>query len=211
MTGPLRKQIGHVKEIRSLFDLPFMDLVALAQSVHRIHFDPNAVQKATLVNIKTGACPEDCTYCSQSRTSKAKLKVEPLMELAEVRAAAPSGKRGGASRLCMGAAWRQLRERDVTAIVEMIQAVRAEGLETCMTLGMLKPEIAEALAKAGLDYYNHNVDTSPEHYGRIITSRTYQDRLDTLEAVRQAGIRVCSGASSVWGKAVKTALACYIP
>ena len=181
------------QDIRDLFDLPFMDLVTLAQSVHRSHFSPNSVQKATLVNIKTGACPEDCTYCSQSRTSKAKLKVEPLMGLEEVRTAARRAKDSGATRLCMGAAWRQLRERDVTAIVEMIQAVRAEGLETCMTLGMLKPEIAKALAEAGLDYYNHNVDTSPEHYSRIITSRTHQDRLDTLGAVRQAGIRVCSG------------------
>lgn len=181
------------QDIRDLFDLPFIDLVTLAQSTHRSQFNPNSVQKATLVNIKTGACPEDCRYCSQARTSKAKLNVEPLMKLEDVQKAARRAKEGGATRLCMGAAWRQLRERDVAAIVEMIQAVRAEGLETCMTLGMLKPEIAEALAKAGLDYYNHNVDTSPEHYGRIITSRTYQDRLDTLEAVRQAGIRVCSG------------------
>lgn len=181
------------QDVEVLFDMPFIDLVSLAQSVHRSWFDPNSIQRSTLVNIKTGACPEDCKYCSQARTSKAKLKVEPLMGAEEVRAAARKARENGATRLCMGAAWRQLRERDLPTIVEMIAAVKDEGLQTCMTLGMLKPELASALAEAGLDYYNHNVDTSPEYYEKIISSRTYENRLDTLKAVREAGIRVCSG------------------
>lgn len=181
------------EEIEALFALPLMDLLYLAQTVHRAWFDPNSVQRSTLVNIKTGACPEDCKYCSQSRTAKAKLKIEPLMGVEEVRQAAVRARDTGATRLCMGAAWRSLKERDLPVIVDMIKAVRSEGLQTCMTLGMLKPELAEALREAGLDYYNHNVDTSPEHYGKIIGSRTYQDRLDTLKAVQEAGIKVCSG------------------
>ncbi|NKD57139.1 biotin synthase BioB [Haematospirillum jordaniae] len=180
-------------DVETLFDMPFIDLVSLAQSIHRSWFDPNTIQRSTLVNIKTGACPEDCKYCSQSRTAKAKLKVEPLMGVEEVRTAARKARENGATRLCMGAAWRQLRERDLPTIVEMIGAVKEEGLQTCMTLGMLKPELANALAEAGLDYYNHNVDTSPEYYKSIISSRTYENRLDTLKAVREAGIRVCSG------------------
>lgn len=180
-------------EVEALFALPFMDLVHRAQTIHRATFDPNAVQRSTLLSIKTGKCPEDCKYCSQSARNKAKLKVEPLMGVDEVREAAVRAREGGASRLCMGAAWRKLKDTDLPKMVEMIRAVRGEGLQTCMTLGMLSAEQAAALREAGLDYYNHNVDTSREYYSEVITSRTYDDRLDTLKAVREAGIKVCSG------------------
>lgn len=180
-------------EVEALFALPFMDLVYRAQTIHRATFDPNAVQRSTLLSIKTGKCPEDCKYCSQSARNKAKLKVEPLMGVDEVREAAVRAREGGASRLCMGAAWRKLKDSDLPKMVEMIRAVRGEGLQTCMTLGMLTAEQAAALREAGLDYYNHNVDTSREYYSEVITSRTYDDRLDTLKAVREAGIKVCSG------------------
>lgn len=181
------------EEILALFDLPFSDLVYRAQTIHRATFDPNQVQRSTLVNIKSGACPEDCKYCSQSARNKAKLKVEPLMPVEEVRAAALKAKESGASRLCMGAAWRKLKDRDLDTMVAMIKAVRETGLQSCMTLGMLTAEQAAALREAGLDYYNHNVDTSREYYGEVITTRTYDDRLETLAAVRDAGIKVCSG------------------
>lgn len=181
------------EEILALFDLPFNDLVYRAQTIHRATFDPNQVQRSTLVNIKSGACPEDCKYCSQSARNKAKLKVEPLMPVEEVRAAALKAKDAGASRLCMGAAWRKLKDRDLDTMVAMIKAVRETGLQSCMTLGMLTAEQAAALREAGLDYYNHNVDTSREYYGEVITTRTYDDRLETLAAVREAGIKVCSG------------------
>lgn len=181
------------EEILALFDLPLMDLVWRAQTVHRANFDPNQVQRSSLVNIKTGACPEDCKYCAQSARNKAKLKVEPLMSVDDVRACAQKARDAGATRLCMGAAWRSLRDSDLEKMVGMIKAVRGEGLQTCMTLGMLTAEQAAALAEAGLDYYNHNVDTSREYYSDVITTRTYDDRLKTISAVRDAGIRVCSG------------------
>lgn len=180
-------------EILALFDLPFSDLIFRAAEVHRAHFDPNEVQRSSLVSIKTGACPEDCKYCSQSARYKTKLKIEPLMPVDEVRAAAEKAKAAGANRLCMGAAWRGLKDRDLETMIAMIQAVRGVGMQTCMTLGMLTAEQAAALAEAGLDYYNHNVDTSREFYADVITTRAYDDRLATLDAVRKAGINVCSG------------------
>lgn len=182
------------EEILALFDLPFMDLVFRAQVAHRAWFDPNRVQRSTLVSIKTGACPEDCSYCSQSaRHKETKLEVEPLMPVETVREHAKAARASGAERLCMGAAWRSLKDRDLPVVTAMISAVRDEGLETCMTLGMLTEPQAQALKEAGLDYYNHNLDTSPEFYGDIISTRTYDDRLTTLQAVRDAGIKVCAG------------------
>jgi biotin synthase len=180
-------------EILALFEQPFMDLVYRAASVHRANFDPHKVQRSSLVNIKSGKCPEDCKYCSQSARNKTKLKVEPLMGLDEVRHAAEQAKAAGASRLCMGAAWRSLKNSDLPKMVDMIKIVRGQGLQTCMTLGMVTAEQASALREAGLDYYNHNVDTSREYYPEVITSRSYDDRLNTLAAVRDAGIKVCSG------------------
>ncbi|MBM3486457.1 MAG: biotin synthase BioB [Alphaproteobacteria bacterium] len=180
-------------EALALFDQPFSDLIHAAQTVHRRHFDPNAVEIATLLSVKTGGCPEDCKYCPQSAHYDTAVGRERLLPLDEVIAAARAAKANGASRFCMGAAWRSPRDRDLDAIVAMIAAVRAEGLETCVTAGMLTAAQAARLAAAGLDFYNHNVDTSPEFYGAIITTRTYQDRLDTLGHVRAAGIAVCSG------------------
>lgn len=180
-------------EVRALFELPFNDLMFRAQSVHREHFDPNEVQLSTLLNIKTGACPEDCAYCPQSVRYNTGLDVEPLMAVEEVRDAAVKAKAAGATRFCMGAAWRSPKDRDIVAAAKMIKAVRDLGMETCMTLGMLSDEQAKQLADAGLDYYNHNVDTSSEYYEKIITTRTYQDRLDTLDNVRDAGMKVCCG------------------
>ena len=180
-------------EIAALFDLPFNDLMYQAQQVHRQHFDPNAVQISTLLSIKTGACPEDCAYCPQSARYNTGLKAEPLMDLETVLTAARKAKASGATRFCMGAAWRSPKDKDVAKVAEMVEAVAAEGLETCMTLGMLEKHQAEKLADSGLDYYNHNLDTSPEFYGDIITTRTYEDRLETLDNVRQAGMKVCCG------------------
>ncbi|WP_308389359.1 biotin synthase BioB [Acidithiobacillus sp. AMEEHan] len=182
-----------LEEILELFSLPFNDLLFRAQQVHREHFTPNAVQCSTLLSIKTGACPEDCGYCAQSVHHEAKLPVTPLMPLADVLAAAQAAKDAGAQRFCMGAAWRSPHERDLEKVAEMVQAVKDLGLETCVTLGMLKPGQAERLQAAGLDYYNHNLDTSPEFYGEVIHTRSYAERLETLEAVRNAGIKVCSG------------------
>lgn len=181
------------EEVQTLFDLPFNDLLFRAQSVHREHFDPNEVQLSTLLNIKTGACPEDCSYCPQSVRYNTGLDAEPLMPVEAVREAAEKAKAAGATRFCMGAAWRSPKDRDVVAVAKMIKAVRDLGMETCMTLGMLTPEQAQQLKDAGLDYYNHNVDTSEEYYDKIITTRTYQDRLDTLDNVREAGMKVCCG------------------
>ncbi|ORE85569.1 biotin synthase [Oceanococcus atlanticus] len=180
-------------EVRALFDLPFNDLLFRAQSVHRAHFDPNEVQLSTLLNIKTGACPEDCSYCPQSVRYNTGLDAEPLMQVEQVREAAERAKQAGATRFCMGAAWRSPKDRDIVAVAKMIKAVRDLGMETCMTLGMLTEQQAQQLRDAGLDYYNHNVDTSPEYYEKIITTRTYQDRLDTLDSVRKAGMKVCCG------------------
>ncbi|KAA0873874.1 biotin synthase BioB [Nitrincola tapanii] len=180
-------------EVQALFDLSFNDLLFQAQTVHRQHFDANAVQVSTLLSIKTGACPEDCKYCPQSAHYNTELEKQRLMQVREVLEQAQAAKEAGASRFCMGAAWKQPNARDMPYIIEMIRGVKAMGLETCMTLGMLDQEQATDLAQAGLDYYNHNLDTSPEFYGEIITTRTYQDRLNTLQNVRQAGMKVCCG------------------
>jgi len=180
-------------EITALFDLPFNDLLFQAHGLHRQYFDPNHVQVSTLLSIKTGACPEDCSYCSQSARNDAELERERLLPLQEVVEKARAAKHNGASRFCMGAAWRNPTDRNLDKVIEMIEAVHALGLETCVTLGMLTRQQTQKLKQAGLDYYNHNLDTSPEYYGDIITTRSYQDRLDTLEHVRDAGINVCCG------------------
>jgi len=182
-----------VERVEALFESPFSDLLFQAQTVHRRHFDPNRVQLSTLLSIKTGACPEDCAYCPQSARYDTGLEVEKLMSVEEIADAARAAKDNGASRFCMGAAWRNPKERDLEQVAEAVASVKALGLETCATLGMLSGDQAETLAEAGLDYYNHNLDTSPEFYGEIITTRSYQDRLDTLARVREAGINVCCG------------------
>jgi biotin synthase len=180
-------------EVRLLFALPFNELLYRAQTVHRRHFDPSAVQVSTLLSIKTGGCPEDCGYCPQSVHYDTGLEPEALLDVEEVVTAARRARETGATRFCMGAAWRNPRGRNFERVLEMVRRVRAEGLETCATLGMLDEEQTRALKQAGLDYYNHNLDTSPEFYGEIITTRSYQDRLDTLGHVRDAGINVCCG------------------
>ena len=176
-----------------MFALPFNDLIFRAQQVHREHFDANAVQLSTLLSIKTGGCPEDCSYCPQSARYDTGVQAEKLMPVDEVVAAAKRAKEAGATRFCMGAAWRSPKPHQVDAVGEIVREVKALGLETCVTLGMLRDGQAEQLRDAGLDYYNHNLDTSPEFYGQIITTRTYQDRLDTLARVRDAGLKVCCG------------------
>jgi biotin synthase len=183
----------NVKEVQALFDLPFNDLMFKAQTVHRENFNANEVQVSTLLSIKTGACPEDCKYCSQSARNKTDLEKESLLAVEKVLEAAKRAKEMGSTRFCMGAAWRNPKERDMPYVLDMVKNVKALGLETCMTLGMLSGEQADRLNEAGLDYYNHNLDTSPEHYNQIITTRTFQDRLDTLDNVRSAGMKVCSG------------------
>ena len=180
-------------EVRALFRLPFPELVYEAARVHRLHFDPTEVQISTLLSIKTGGCPEDCAYCPQSAKYDTGVTAEKLMDLGAVLAEARTAKAGGASRFCMGAAWRSPKDRDVENVCAMVEGVKALGLETCATLGMLTADQARRLKRSGLDYYNHNLDTSPEFYGAIITTRTYQDRLDTLDHVRAAGIHVCCG------------------
>ena len=190
-------------EVEALFSLPFMDLIFHAQRVHREYQVPNTVQMSTLLSIKTGACPEDCKYCPQSVHYDTGLDRETLLEVAAVREAAGRAKAAGATRFCMGAAYRSPKPKDIAIISQMIREVRAAGLETCATLGMLKPDQAQQLKDAGLDYYNHNLDTSPEYYGEIITTRTYQDRLDTLGAVREAGLKVCCGGIVGMGETVK--------
>jgi biotin synthase len=182
-----------VPAVESLFSLPFNDLLFRAHSVHRAHFDPNAVQVSTLLSIKTGGCSEDCGYCSQSARHATSVESQALMSLDAVMQAARSAKERGATRFCMGAAWRGPKQKDLEPVLAMVQGVRALGLETCVTLGMLRDGQAEQLAAAGLDYYNHNLDTAPEFYGEIVTSHTYADRLDTLNKVRQAGVKVCCG------------------
>lgn len=181
------------QELTKLFTLPFNDLLFQAQSVHRQHFNPNQVQVSTLCSIKTGACPEDCKYCPQSARYDTGLEREKLMQVEKVIEEAKAAKAGGATRFCMGAAWRSPKNKDMGYVTEMVKGVKALGLETCMTLGMLDNEQSSQLAQAGLDYYNHNLDTSPEYYGEIITTRTYEDRLTTLDNVRSAGMKVCSG------------------
>ena len=180
-------------EALALFELPFLDLVHRAQSVHREHQPANAVQVSTLLSIKTGACPEDCAYCPQSARYDTGLKAERLIPVEAVLDKARQAKAAGATRFCMGAAWRNPKDRELAQVEAMVRGVRELGLETCATLGMLTPPQAQRLADAGLDYYNHNLDTSPEHYGEIITTRCYQDRLDTLAAVRAAGMKTCCG------------------
>lgn len=180
-------------QVNALYALPFNDLLFQAQTVHRQHFTPNEVQVSTLLSIKTGACAEDCKYCPQSGHYNTGLERERLLEVEKVLTQAKAAKDKGATRFCMGAAWSNPKQRDMPYIIEMVQGVKNMGLETCMTLGMLDNEQAQTLAQAGLDYYNHNLDTSPEFYGEIITTRTYQDRLDTLSHVRDAGMKVCCG------------------
>jgi biotin synthase len=189
--------------VEALFELPFMELIYNAYTVHRAHFKTDEMELCTLVNIKTGACPEDCGYCSQSAHYDTGLKREKLSELDDVLEQARAAKANGSHRLCMGAAWRNPPKKDFPKVLEMIKAVKAMGLETCVTLGMLDEEQATQLKEAGLDYYNHNLDTSPEHYKKIITTRTYDDRLQTLQHVRDAGINVCSGAILGMGEARK--------
>jgi len=183
----------NVKDVLGLFALPFPELVYQAATVHRQHFDPATVQLSTLLSVKTGGCPEDCAYCPQSRRYSTGVEDEEVLSVEAVLDAAKIAKENGASRFCMGAAWRGPKDRDLDKILPMVEGVKALGLETCVTLGMLKPGQAERLRDAGLDYYNHNLDTSPEFYGEIIKTRTYDDRLETLERVRGAGINVCCG------------------
>jgi biotin synthase len=181
------------EEIGALFDLPFPELMFRAQTAHRQHFDPTEVQISTLLSIKTGGCPEDCAYCPQSARYDTGVRAEKLMALETVLAEARAAKSAGASRFCMGAAWRSPKDRELDSVCEMVEAIKALGLETCATLGMLTAAQARRLKESGLDYYNHNLDTSPEFYGQIITTRVYQDRLETLDHVRAAGIHVCCG------------------
>jgi biotin synthase len=182
-----------VDAVEALFALPFPELIYRAQSVHRAEHAANAVQLSTLLSIKTGGCPEDCAYCPQAARYHTDVDNDALLDVAEVRDAARAARDAGATRFCMGAAWRGPKDRELAPVLEMVREVKSLGLETCCTLGMLKPGQAERLREAGLDYYNHNLDTSPEFYGEIITTRDYQDRLDTLSRVREAGIRVCCG------------------
>lgn len=189
------------EEIEALFDLPFNELIFRAQVVHRRHFDPNKVQMSRLLSIKTGGCPEDCAYCPQSAHYETDVPAGKLLAVDAILDEARRAREGGASRFCMGAAWRSPKDRDIENLVEVIEGVRHLGMETCMTLGMLTRGQAERLAEAGLDYYNHNVDTSPEFYGEIITTRTYEERLDTLENVRAAGMKVCCGGIVGMGEA----------
>jgi biotin synthase len=191
------------EEVRALFELPFPELIFEAQRIHRIHFDPREVQISTLLSIKTGGCPEDCAYCPQSVHYQTGVKAEKLMALDAVLTEARAAKEAGAQRFCMGAAWRSPKDRDLGEVCKMVEGVKALGMETCVTLGMLTDAQAGKLKQAGLDYYNHNLDTSPEYYGEIITTRVYQDRLDTLAAVRTAGIHVCCGGIVGMGEGIE--------
>ena len=193
---PDRAQPRHdwsLAEVEALYDLPFMELVFLAADVHRRWFDPSELQLSQLLSVKTGGCPENCGYCSQSQHFKTQTQASKLMDADAVIAAAAQAKAGGAQRFCMGAAWRDLKDRDLPKVAAMIGGVKALGLETCATLGMLRPDQAQSLAAAGLDFYNHNLDTGPDYYDQVVTTRTYQDRLDTLAAVREAGMKTCCG------------------
>jgi len=187
------KNDWELDEIKALFELPFNDLLFKAHSIHRETFDPNKVQVSSLLNIKTGACPEDCSYCSQSSKYDTGLEREKLMEIDQVLHQAKKAKDKGASRFCMGAAWRNPTDKSLDKVIPMIKGVKAMGMETCVTLGMITPSQASTLKEAGLDYYNHNIDTSKEHYSNVVSTRNFQDRLDTLEAVKNANINVCSG------------------
>jgi biotin synthase len=192
-TAPIESTRWNVEQVAALFEKPFNDLLYQAQSVHRRHFDPNAVQISTLLSIKTGGCPENCGYCSQSAHHQTGVTREALLQRERVLEAAAKAKQAGATRFCMGAAWRGPNAKELADVVELVKGVHELGMETCVTLGMLRPGQAEQLKAAGLDYYNHNLDTAPDFYGSIVTTHTYQDRLDTLERVRQAGIKVCCG------------------
>ena len=187
------KNDWELDEIKALFELPFNDLLFKAHSIHRETFDPNKVQVSSLLNIKTGACPEDCSYCSQSSKYDTGIEREKLMEIDQVLHQAKKAKDKGASRFCMGAAWRNPTDKSLDKVIPMIKGVKAMGMETCVTLGMITPSQASTLKEAGLDYYNHNIDTSKEHYPNVVSTRNFQDRLDTLEAVKNANINVCSG------------------
>ncbi len=193
VTMPAVRHDWTLEEIEALFALPFNDLLFQAQQVHRQHFEPNAVQVSTLLSIKTGACPEDCKYCPQSAHYTTGLEKEKLLAIDKVVEQAKAAQQAGASRFCMGAAWRSPRQKDMEVVLEMVRRVKALGLETCMTLGMVDSQQARQLAQAGLDYYNHNLDTSPDYYGEIITTRRFADRLETLANVRDAGMKVCAG------------------
>ncbi|WP_225040039.1 biotin synthase BioB (plasmid) [Rhizobium sp. T1470] len=197
-------------EASFIYNLPFNDLLFRAHSIHRVNFDPNAVQMSRLLSIKTGGCAEDCGYCSQSAHYPTGLKASKLMEVERVLTEAQSAKDGGATRYCMGAAWRSPKDRDMDAIVAMVAGVKALGMETCMTLGMLTPHQSAALADAGLDYYNHNVDTSERFYSEIITTRTFADRLETLANVREAGIKVCAGGILGMGETAEDRIAMLV-
>ncbi len=209
-TEPTLRYDWTTAEVVKLFELPFNDLLFQAASVHRAHFNPNEVQVSTLLSIKTGACPEDCKYCPQSAHYTTGLDKEKLIEVEKVINQAKAAQAAGASRFCMGAAYRSPSKKDFPAIVEMVKGVKALGLETCMTLGMLEGEQAKSLAEAGLDYYNHNLDTSPEYYGEIITTRTYGDRLETLQNVRDAGMKICSGGILGMGEGVEDRAGLFI-
>ncbi|WP_435171681.1 biotin synthase BioB [Falsirhodobacter sp. 1013] len=199
-----------LEEAQSIHALPFPDLMHRAQSIHRQNFDPHVVEQASLLSIKTGGCPEDCGYCSQSASHKTGVKATKLMEVDAVLAAARRAKAAGAQRFCMGAAWRSPKDRDLDAICAMIEGVRDLGLETCMTLGMLSPPQVARLKDAGLDFYNHNIDTSPEYYPKIATTRTMDDRLETLDHVRQGGIKVCCGGILGMGEAEEDRIAMLV-
>ena len=199
-----------VEEVAGLLDLPFNDLMYRAQQVHREHFDANAVQRSTLLSIKTGGCPEDCGYCPQAARYHTGVENEKLMPVDDVIAAAKLAKEKGATRFCMGAAWRGPKQRDLDTVLAMIKGVRSLGMETCATLGMLKAGQAQQLKEAGLDYYNHNIDTAPEFYGEIVTTRTQQDRLDTLDQVREAGLHVCCGGIVGMGESRRTRAALIV-
>jgi biotin synthase len=198
------------EEVLALYELPLMDLIWRAQGVHRENFDPNAIQRSTLLSVKTGGCSEDCSYCSQSARYETDTQRERLMPLDEVVAAAKAAKDKGASRFCMGAAWKGPKDNDLDRVLDMVREVKALGMQTCVTLGMLKDGQAEKLKEAGLDYYNHNLDTDKEFYGQVIKSHTHDDRLDTLEQVRDAGINVCSGGIIGMGESRKNRAALIV-
>ena len=207
-SAPVRRWT--LDEVLALYDLPLMDLVFRAQTVHREHFDPNAIQRSTLLSVKTGGCSEDCSYCSQSARYDTDLERERLMPLDEVVAAAKVAKEKGASRFCMGAAWKGPKDSDLDRVLDMVREVKALGMQTCVTLGMLKEGQAEKLKDAGLDYYNHNLDTDKEFYGQVIKTHTQEDRLDTLDQVRDAGINVCSGGIIGMGESRKNRAALIV-
>ena len=202
ISGAEAKPRWNAAVVKEIYDLPFNDLLFRAHTVHRANFDPNTVQLSRLLSIKTGGCREDCGYCSQSARYPTGLKPSKLMEVERVIAEARKAKEGGATRYCLGAAWRSPKQRDLDTVIEMVKGVKALGLETCVTLGMLSPSQADSLAEAGLDYYNHNIDTSERFYKEIITTRSFADRLETLGHVRQAGIKVCSGGILGMGETV---------